>query len=101
AAIPAWEDHISKGSCSTHPGLGKYWVNSFWATETILPFLSKTTARELVVPWSNAKIYFSIKGNVNLYSDQDNKICTLIFKKFFGKARYDGWTFGQLSSQIL
>ena len=29
AATPAWLDHISIGSCSTQPGLGKCWVNSF------------------------------------------------------------------------
>ena len=27
----------SIGSCSTQPGLGKYWVNSIWAVEQMLP----------------------------------------------------------------
>ena len=51
-------DHISLASCSTHPGLGKYCVNSFCATEQICPLWSKTIALELVVPWSRARMYF-------------------------------------------
>ena len=50
------EDQISIGSCSTRPGLGKYWVNSFCATLMIDPALSKTMAREELVPWSRAKM---------------------------------------------
>ena len=33
---------ISSRSCSTQPGLGKYWVNSFWPTPTTLSFASRT-----------------------------------------------------------
>jgi hypothetical protein len=49
---------ISSASCSTHPGCGKIWVNSFCATATIPPSASNTMARELVVPWSRASIVF-------------------------------------------
>jgi hypothetical protein len=28
-ATPIWLAQISMGSCSTHPGWGKIWVNSF------------------------------------------------------------------------
>src|SRR5215213_3468641 len=51
---------ISLGSCSTQPGLGYSCVNSFCAMETTDPFLSNTIARELVVPWSNARTYCGI-----------------------------------------
>ena len=67
-ATPIWLDQISMGSCSTHPGLGKYWVNSFWATDTALPEWSKTIALELVVPWSKASMYLSIYQLVQCYS---------------------------------
>ncbi|MCY1539915.1 hypothetical protein D9M68_755250 [compost metagenome] len=57
AATLACEDQISKGSCSTHPDLGKICLNSFWAMAITVPFLSKIIALELVVPWSKDKIY--------------------------------------------
>ena len=50
AITEACDDQISCGLCSTHPGLGKYWVNSRWAIEQICPLQSKTIARELLVP---------------------------------------------------
>ena len=50
AITEACDDQISCGLCSTHPGLGKYWVNSRWAIEQICPLRSKTIARELLVP---------------------------------------------------
>ena len=50
AITEACDDQISSGLCSTHPGLGKYWVNSRWAIEQICPLRSKTIARELLVP---------------------------------------------------
>ena len=49
-------DQISSGSCSTQPGFGYDWVKGFWDTETALPVLSKRIARELVVPWSRARM---------------------------------------------
>ena len=48
---------ISFASCSTQPGFGKYWVNSFWLTLTMWDSLSKIIARLLVVPASRAIIY--------------------------------------------
>ena len=60
AITEACDDHISWGLCSTHPGWGKYWGNSRWAIERISPLRSKTIARELLVPWSNDKMYCSI-----------------------------------------
>ena len=50
SATPSWVVQISLASCSTQPGLGKYWVNSRWAIEQICPLRSKTIARELLVP---------------------------------------------------
>ena len=41
---------ISSASCSTHPGLGKIWVNSSCAVATMSPFAAITNARQLVVP---------------------------------------------------
>ena len=32
AITEAWDDQISIGLCSTQPGFGKIWVNSFWDT---------------------------------------------------------------------
>ena len=61
-AMAIWDDQISFASCSTQPGLGKIWRNSFWATAMIEPRLSKTMARELVVPWSRARMYFFMKS---------------------------------------
>ena len=60
AMTAASDDQISLGLCSTQPGWGKYWVNSIWAVERIMPSWSKTMAREELVPWSNARINFSI-----------------------------------------
>ena len=51
---------ISLASCSTQPGLGKYWVNSFWATDTISPDSLNRMQRLEVVPESSAMMYFSI-----------------------------------------
>src|SRR5882757_6916445 len=67
AATPICDDHISTASCSTQPGLGYIWVNSFWAMDTMPPALLNTMALELVVPWSNDKMYFSIKDRIGLY----------------------------------
>ena len=52
--------NISLASCSTQPGLGKYWVNSFCATEHISPASLNRMQRLEVVPASSAMIYFSI-----------------------------------------
>src|SRR5690606_25522185 len=57
-------DHISAASCSTHPGCGKCCVNSRWATARMAPAWSNSIARELVVPWSIARIKFSIQTPV-------------------------------------
>ena len=43
-------DQMSLGSCSTQPGRGKCWGNSFWATLRMLPSWSKTIALEELVP---------------------------------------------------
>src|SRR5690606_5911633 len=59
-ATPSWVLQISVASCSTQPGLGRIWVNSFFAVEMMYPFLSKMIARELVVPWSNERMYFDM-----------------------------------------
>ena len=61
AATPNCVLHISLASCSTQPGCGNICVNSFCAVDTISPFLLNIIARELVVPWSNDKIYCGIK----------------------------------------
>ncbi len=60
AATPSWVAQISRASCSTQPGRGKIWVNSFWAEEQILPCRSKRMQRLLVVPASKAMMYFAI-----------------------------------------
>ena len=57
---PIWVDQISMGSCSTQPGWGYSWGNSFWATLQMFPCRSKRMHRELVVPWSMAITYFFI-----------------------------------------
>src|SRR5258708_39614992 len=62
-AFPAtldWLAQISAGLCSTQPGFGKIWRNSSWAMLRTFPPWSKTMARELVVPWSSARMYFMI-----------------------------------------
>src|SRR2546427_6521490 len=53
------ERKISSGSCSTQPGRGKIWRNSFCAAARGRPRSSNTIARELVVPWSSARTYFT------------------------------------------
>ena len=60
-ATPSWVVQISLASCSTQPGLGKYWVNSFWATLQILPSWSNRMQRFEVVPASSAIMYFFIR----------------------------------------
>src|SRR5678810_230391 len=57
AAVPNCVLHISVASCSTQPDCGNICVNSFCAAETMFPCLLKIIERELVVPWSNDKIY--------------------------------------------
>ena len=59
-ATPSWLAQISSASCSTHPGCGKYWVNSLCAMLHIFPVLSNRMHRLLVVPASSAMIYFGI-----------------------------------------
>src|SRR3954471_2238491 len=78
AATPNCVLHISLGSCSTQPGCGNSWVNSFCAMLFIIPFLSKTIARELVVPWSKASIYCGI---VNKQLGAENKSFTPIVQE--------------------
>ena len=50
AATPTCDAQISCGSCSTQPGFGKCWVNSFCAIAFGRPSRSNRIARELVVP---------------------------------------------------
>src|SRR5229473_4565092 len=57
-AHASWVRRISKASCSTQPGCGKCWRNSFCAEARAVPRSSNTMARELVVPWSSASTYF-------------------------------------------
>src|SRR5574344_2383899 len=84
-ATPSCVDHISSASCSTHPGLGKYCVNSFAACDTICPFSLKMMHLFEVVPASNAIIYFDMfsfhqtfymselsKNNLLLYFSSEN-----------------------------
>ena len=62
-ATSIWVDQISLASCSTQPGWGKYWVNSFWATEHISPCSLNRMQRLDVVPASSAMMYFAIWGS--------------------------------------
>ena len=64
-ATPSWVDQISLASCSTQPGFGKYWVNSFCATLHISPFSLNRIQRLLVVPASSAITYFAILSSQN------------------------------------
>src|SRR6266436_390496 len=57
-ATPPCEAHISVGECSTHPGCGKICPNGRCAIDTTSPAAPTTMALELVVPWSNARMYF-------------------------------------------
>ena len=59
-ATSNWVDQISSASCSTQPGLGKNWVNSFCATPHISPFSLNRIQRLLVVPASSAITYFAM-----------------------------------------
>src|SRR5213595_317388 len=75
-AVCSWVAQISVASCSTQPGVGKIWRNSFCANATTLPLWSNTMARELVVPWSRARMYFTLPpGLVHERRDQaaDNR----------------------------
>ncbi len=75
-ATPSWDDHISLALCSTQPGFGKYWVNSFCAMLQISPFLLKRMQRLLVVPASSAITYCSIKYLLTFYKKEQNKKTT-------------------------
>ena len=63
AAVMAfcWVAQISFASCSTQELSGKCWVNSNWPKPIFLVSLSKTMARDEVVPASIARIYGTIK----------------------------------------
>ena len=65
-ATSSWVDQISSASCSTQPGLGKNWVNSFWATLHISPRSLNRMQRLLVVPASSAITYFAISMSLLL-----------------------------------
>ena len=54
SATPSWVVQISLASCSTQPGFGKYWVNSFCATLHISPARLNRMQRLEVVPASSA-----------------------------------------------
>ena len=54
SATPSWVVQISFASCSTQPGFGKYWVNSFCATLHISPASLNRMHRLEVVPASRA-----------------------------------------------
>ncbi len=49
-AARSWLSQISSASCSTQPGFGKCWGNSYWSTATTAPASSKSMARDDVVP---------------------------------------------------
>ena len=51
---------ISSASCSTQPGCGKIWVNSFCATAQISPTWLNRMHRLEVVPASSAMMYLGI-----------------------------------------
>ena len=53
-------EKISSASCSTQPGWGKIWVNSFWAILMIWPWASNKMQRLLVVPESRDMMYCAI-----------------------------------------
>ena len=55
-AVPSMVDQISWALCSTQPGWGKNWVNSFCAMAQISPRRLKRIQRLLVVPASSAII---------------------------------------------
>ena len=55
-ATAAWLCQMSRASCSTQPGRGSVAGNSRWATARMRLSRSKTMARELVVPWSRARM---------------------------------------------
>ena len=55
-ATASWLRQISLASCSTHPGCGKCWANSCCAVPRTMPWRSNSSARELVVPWSRARM---------------------------------------------
>ena len=76
AATPNWVAQISLASCSTQPGLGKIWVNSFWALLQMRPCLSKRMQRLLVVPASNAMMYLAMGYLRILLPSEDNSVVT-------------------------
>ena len=51
---------ISPASCSTEPGCGKCCVNSRCACATTRPAASNSSERELVVPWSSARMNWPV-----------------------------------------
>src|SRR5260370_3001537 len=57
-ATPLCEAHISVGECSTDPGCGKICPNGRCAIDTTSPAAPTSIALALVVPWSNARMYF-------------------------------------------
>ena len=67
SATPSWVVQISLASCSTQPGFGKYWVNSFCATLHISPRALKRMQRFDVVPASSAIMYFWLAIAILLY----------------------------------
>ena len=100
SATPSWVVQISLASCSTQPGLGKYWVNSFCATLHISPLALKRMQRLDVVPASSAMIYFCFviavspfysRKSIRVFIIQDVQILCAwqnrqIFHPIFGRA---------------
>ena len=86
SATPSWVVQISLASCSTQPGLGKYWVNSFCATLHISPRALKRMQRLDVVPASSAMIYFCFVIAVSPFT-AENRSVSLLYRMFRFYAR--------------
>src|SRR5260370_19126512 len=81
-ATPLCEAHISVGECSTHPGCGKNWPNGRCAIDTTSAASSITIALELVVPWSNARMYFLVAKLLSLISSRGIELPIHVRKRF-------------------
>ena len=78
SATPSWVVQISLASCSTQPGWGKYWVNSFCATLHISPRALKRMHRLEVVPASSAIMYFSFAIAILLVVRKTDSVAYII-----------------------
>ena len=87
-SVETVESQISSRSCSTHPGFGKCWGNSWVTLPFTVSFLSRTRTVVPVVPWSMATTYFAMR---HLLGMESRKLATSSASRSRSKSMATRW----------